>query len=154
MPAADTAGVLAPPPLIFAAALGAGWLLGLAVPCRILPAVLAPWAGGVPIVAALVLAGAALREMRRAGTAVDPYKPTTALIRSGPFAFSRNPLYLALVALSLGLTLFANTVWCALLLIPALVVLWWGVVAREEAYLERRFGEDYRLYCAHTRRWL
>ena len=154
MSAPDTAGVLAPPPLIFAAALGVGWLLDRAMPLPILPASLAPWAGGVLMVAALAVAVPALWEMRRAGTAVDPYKPTTSLIRSGPFARSRNPLYVALVVLSLGLALLVNVLWCAMLVIPATVVLRYGVVAREEAYLERRFGGDYRLYCATTRRWL
>ena len=153
MPAQDTPGVLAPPPLIFALALILGWLLGRAVPLPFLPAAIAPWAGGGLIVAALVLAGAALREMRRARTAVDPYTPSTALVRTGPFARSRNPIYVALFLLSLGLALLINGPWCALLLVPALLVLRRFVIAREESYLHRRFGDDYRRYCAATPRW-
>jgi protein-S-isoprenylcysteine O-methyltransferase Ste14 len=149
----DTAGVLAPPPAIFATAFVAGWLLGRVLPWPILPAAIAFWAGFVPGIAALAIAVAAWREMRRARTAVSPYTPSTALVRTGPFAYSRNPLYVALILLSLGLSLLVNTLWCVLLL-PAMVVLRRGVIAREEAYLQRCFGEDYRLYCATTRRWL
>ena len=150
----DTAGVVAPPPLIFAAALVAGWLLNRAVPLPLLPGAAAPWVGGALVLAALALAAASLREMRRARTAVDPFKPSTALVRSGPFGRSRNPIYVALVLLSFGVALAVNAAWCALLLLPALAVLRRGVVAREEAYLQRRFGEEYRQYCATTPRWL
>lgn len=154
MSAKDTPGVLAPPPLIFATALVLGWLLDLMVPLAILPAALAGWAGGVLVVAALVIAAAAIREMRRARTAVDPYTPSTALVRTGPFTRSRNPIYVALILLSLGLALLANVLWCALLLLPAVIVLRRFVIAREEAYLEARFGDDYRSYRAATPRWL
>ena len=154
MSSQDTPGILAPPPLIFAAALVLGSLLNHVVPQAILPVALARWSGLVLIVAALVIAGAAVREMRRARTAVDPYTPSTALVRGGPFARSRNPIYVALILLSLGVALLANALWCALLLLPAVVVLRRFVIAREEAYLERRFGDEYRRYCAGTPRWL
>jgi protein-S-isoprenylcysteine O-methyltransferase Ste14 len=151
---ADTPGVVAPPPLIFATPLVLGWLLDRVVPVRMLPAAIASWAGGVLMLAALVVGVAALWEMRRAGTAVNPGKPATSLVGTGPFAYSRNPLYGALFLLSLGLSLSANALWCVLLLVPAMVVLRRGVIAREEAYLQRRFGDDYRRYCAAVRRWL
>ncbi len=154
MSSQDTPGVLAPPPLIFATALVAGWLLDRVVPQPVLPGAIARWAGALLVVGALAIAAAALREMRRARTAVDPYTPTTALVRTGPFARSRNPIYVALIVLSLGLALLANALWCALLVVPAVIVLRGFVIAREEAYLERRFGEDYRSYCAATPRWL
>ncbi len=150
----DTPGVLAPPPLIFAAALVLGALLDRVVRLPILPPGLAVWVGAVLVAAALVLAAASVREMRRARTAVDPYKPSAALVRTGPFARSRNPIYVALFLLSLGVALLANALWCVVLLVPAVIVLRRFVVAREEAYLERRFGEEYRSYCAATRRWL
>ena len=154
MAAPDTAGVVAPPPLIFATAFVVGWLLGHVFPWPLLPADTAFRVAFVPGLASLALAVAAFREMRRARTAVSPYAPTTTLVRTGPFALSRNPLYVALILLSLGLALMVDTVWCVLMLLPAVVVLRRGVVAREEAYLQRCFGEDYRLYCATTRRWL
>jgi protein-S-isoprenylcysteine O-methyltransferase Ste14 len=154
MPTEDTPGVLAPPPLIFATALALGWLLQRLVPQPLLPGVVAPWVGGVLVVAALGIAGAAVWEMRRARTAVDPYSPSTALVRSGPFARSRNPIYVALILLSLGVAALVNALWSALLLLPAVAVLRRFVIAREEAYLERRFGEEYRTYRDATPRWL
>lgn len=154
MSSQDTPGILAPPPLIFATPLVLGSLLDHVVPLAILPGALARWSGFVLMVAALVIAAAAMREMRRARTAVDPYTPSTALVRSGPFARSRNPIYVALILLSLGVALLANVLWCALLVLPAVVVLRRFVIAREEAYLERRFGDEYRSYCADTPRWL
>jgi protein-S-isoprenylcysteine O-methyltransferase Ste14 len=150
----DNARVVVPPPLLFVAAFALGWLLNRAIPLPVLPAaparVLAPLFG----LAALVIAAAAWRELRRAGTPVNPYKPTATLVRSGPFAYSRNPLYLSLILLSLGLALALNAAWCVAALVPVVVVLQRGVIAREEAYLLRRFGDAYRSYCAATRRWL
>jgi protein-S-isoprenylcysteine O-methyltransferase Ste14 len=154
MSSEDTPGVLAPPPLIFAAALVVGWLIDRVLPFPILPAGVARWAGAVLAFAALAIAAAAIREMRRVRTAVDPYTPSASLVRTGPFARSRNPIYVALFLLSLGLALLANALWCVLLLLPAVLVLRRFVVAREEAYLERRFGDEYRRYFAITRRWL
>ncbi|CAH2599731.1 Isoprenylcysteine carboxylmethyltransferase family protein [Rhodovastum atsumiense] len=151
---ADTAGVIAPPPLIMAAALLGGWLLGLVLPVPSLPRPLAGWIGSGAILLAFALAGAAVLTMRRAGTHVDPYHPSTALVRSGPFAVSRNPIYLALILLSLGIAVLLDLAWGVLLLIPAVLVLRFGVIAREEAYLERIFGDAYRDYRSAVRRWI
>lgn len=156
MSSQDTPGVLAPPPLIFAAALLVGWLLQHMFPLPLLPPGIAivDRLGGLLIIAALVVATTALWEMRRARTAVDPYKPSTALVRTGPFARSRNPIYVALILISVGVSLLANALWCMVMVVPAVIVLRIFVVAREEAYLERRFGDEFRRYCATTRRWL
>jgi len=150
----ETAGVVAPPPLIFGAALVTGWLLNWVVPAPVAPAAFARGAGGLLAVMALGVAVSAFQEMNRAATTVNPYSPTTSLVRRGVFAYSRNPLYLSLIALSLGLALLTNALWCVVALVPAVAVLRLGVISREEAYLERRFGEQYRRYCAATRRWL
>jgi protein-S-isoprenylcysteine O-methyltransferase Ste14 len=140
--------------VIVGTALALGWLLGRLVPLP-LPAVpWAPWLGGALVVAAFCLAGAALRHLWRAGTAVDPYRPTRALVCTGPYALSRNPLYVALLALALGVALLLAQPWCVLALLPAQMLLRFGVVAREEAYLHRRFGAAYARYVATTRRWL
>lgn len=92
--------------------------------------------------------------MRRAGTNISPSRPATALVVGGPFRFSRNPLYVALTSLFLGLTLIFNTAWGLLLSIPVLIVMHYGVILREERYLEAKFGESYRDYRASVRRWL
>ena len=82
--------------------------------------------------------------MQAAGTNVNPALPTTAIVASGPFRFSRNPLYLALTLLYLGLTLAFNTWWGIVVLVPVLIIMHRGVVLREERYLDQKFGETYR----------
>jgi protein-S-isoprenylcysteine O-methyltransferase Ste14 len=92
--------------------------------------------------------------MRRAGTNIRPDQPTLALVTDGAFRFSRNPLYLAAAGLYVGVALLVHALWPLVLLIPMLAVLQWGVVAREERYLEAKFGDAYRAYKARVRRWL
>jgi protein-S-isoprenylcysteine O-methyltransferase Ste14 len=92
--------------------------------------------------------------MQVAGTNIDPTLPTTAVVASGPFHFSRNPLYVALTLVYLGLTLLANTQWGLVMLVPLLFVMHRGVVLREERYLEQKFGETYRAYRRKVRRYL
>jgi protein-S-isoprenylcysteine O-methyltransferase Ste14 len=85
---------------------------------------------------------------------VRPDQPTLAIVTDGPFRYSRNPLYLATTGLYLAIALLVDTVWPLVLLVPMLVVLDWGVVRREERYLEAIFGETYRVYRTQVRRWL
>lgn len=150
----DNPGVIAPPPLIYGAALILGLLLH-----RIFPAVLLPFpwnlAFGLPLMAmSALLAWSAFRAMRLAGTNVDPAKPATALVVDGPFRFTRNPLYLSLTLQYAGLTFVLNAVWVLALLPVVLAVIRYGVIAREERYLEGKFGEEYRRYKATVRRWV
>jgi protein-S-isoprenylcysteine O-methyltransferase Ste14 len=81
-------------------------------------------------------------------------KPTTALVTEGPFRYSRNPIYLALTLLYVGVALLINALWILLLIVPVLLVIRYGVIAREEAYLTRKFGDTYRQYTARVQRWL
>ena len=92
--------------------------------------------------------------MKRAGTNVRPDQPSLAIVTDGPFRFSRNPMYLATTGLYLGTTLLVNTPWPLVLLPPMLLILHWGVVRREERYLEAKFGEPYRAYKSRVRRWV
>ena len=81
-------------------------------------------------------------------------EPTTAIVVHGPYRFTRNPMYVSLVGLYAGVTLFVNSAW-PLILLPAVVLLVQRqVIAREEAYLEAKFGEEYRAYKARVRRWI
>jgi protein-S-isoprenylcysteine O-methyltransferase Ste14 len=96
----------------------------------------------------------AVRAFRNAGTNVETPKPATTLVTSGIYARSRNPMYVALALLFAGTAVLADSGWLALLLLPFLGVLRVGVIAREERYLERKFGEPYRAYRARVRRWL
>jgi protein-S-isoprenylcysteine O-methyltransferase Ste14 len=150
----DTAQVIVLPPLVYGAAFILGVLLHLVFPLHILPDILARGIGVVCVLVSLPLAMAALRVLSRAHTPVDPMKPTTALVTEGPFRYSRNPSYVALTLLYVGVALLINALWILLLVVPALVVLRYGVIAREEAYLTRKFGEAYRQYTTQVRRWL
>ena len=145
----DRPGVIAPPPLIFAAVFFAGWLLRSLLPMRafLVPAILF----AIPSFAIAVWA---LVVMGRAKTNVDPYRPTTALVTSGPFAYTRNPIYLAMTMAFISASLWSGCLVALCLLPVALVVLEAGVIRREERYLEKKFGEDYRAYCRGVRRWI
>jgi protein-S-isoprenylcysteine O-methyltransferase Ste14 len=145
--------VIAPPPLIYGIPLLIGLVLQHFRPLAFLPP---PWAHLLgPICVALGLVGLpALVAFRRAGTHPEPWRPVTALVVSGPYRLTRNPMYLGFTLLYLGVSLWVNSAW-PLFALP--LVLWTvhrGVVLREEAYMEHRFGEAYRAYRARVRRWL
>jgi protein-S-isoprenylcysteine O-methyltransferase Ste14 len=131
-----------------------GLLLHLVFPLHILPTTLARGIGVVCVLVSLPLALATLRVLSRTHTPVDPMKPTTALVTEGPFRYSRNPIYVALTLLYVGVALLINALWILLLVVPAVLVFRYGVIAREEAYLTRKFGDAYRQYTAQVRRWL
>ena len=116
---------------------------------------------GGPLWAALALSilGVAIvvlaaRTLRAAGTNVDPLRPTTAIVTAGPYRFSRNPIYVGLTLLYLGLASAFNTWWAVIVLVPILAIMHLGVVRREERYLEQKFGEPYREYRSRVRRYL
>jgi protein-S-isoprenylcysteine O-methyltransferase Ste14 len=151
--ARDVPGIVAPPPLLYLGAfllgLGAEWLR----PLPIVPPRLAHVIGGGLLVLG-VIGFAGIWAFRRAGTTPNPYRPTTALVVAGPYRLTRNPMYLGFTLMYLGVTFWVNTLWPLLLLPIVLIVMQRGVIAREEAYLERRFGDEYRRYKARVRRWL
>jgi protein-S-isoprenylcysteine O-methyltransferase Ste14 len=150
----DTAQVIVLPPLVYGAACVMGLLLHLVLPLHLLPTTLARGIGVVCVLVSLPLAIATFRALSRAHTPVDPMKPTTALVTAGPFRYSRNPIYVALTLLYLGVAFLVNTLWILLLVVPVLVVIRYGVIAREEAYLTRKFGDAYHQYTTQVRRWL
>lgn len=150
----DVAGVIAPPPLIVGGCLLLGGLIHLLVPVGITTVTFGRTAGIVLLGLALPLASIAIRSMIRAKTHFDPYKPSTALLTGGIYRFTRNPMYVALLMLASGIALLCDSAWMLGSLLPAALVLRFGVIAREERYLERKFGEEYRRYLARVRRWL
>jgi protein-S-isoprenylcysteine O-methyltransferase Ste14 len=152
--APDQANVIALPPLIYAAAFGVGWLIHLAFPVPVLSGELARKTGVLLVLASFPIAIWALRTLTHAHTTFDTMKPTTAIVTKGPFRYSRNPLYVSLTLLYLGVMLLINALWILVLVVPLLVVIQRGVIAREEAYLERKFGADYLRYKARVRRWV
>jgi protein-S-isoprenylcysteine O-methyltransferase Ste14 len=106
------------------------------------------------IAAWALLALSAIGLFRQAGTSLLPHRPAARLVVTGPYRYSRNPMYLALTALYLGVTLLANSIWILLLLPIVLALLQITVIRREERYLESAFGPAYREYRARVRRWL
>jgi protein-S-isoprenylcysteine O-methyltransferase Ste14 len=152
-----TAGVIARPPLLFLAAL----LLGLASD-RLLPLPFAVPGGNLVrwtvasslIVIGLGLAAAGIRNFSRSATPVPTNEPTRALVTTGIHGWTRNPIYLGLFLVYGGIGIAAHSPWILVLTLPLAITIRYGVVAREEAYLERRFRDAYRDYKAHVRRWL
>jgi protein-S-isoprenylcysteine O-methyltransferase Ste14 len=142
------------PPLLFGSALVLGLFLHWIRPVHPLPALAARVVGVILLVASGLLLRAGEVAMKRAGTNIRPDQPTLAIVSDGPFRFTRNPLYLGLTGLYVAIALLADALWPLLLLVPVLAVLRWGVIAREEAYLEAKFGEAYRAYRSRVRRWL
>ena len=150
----DNANVVVLPPVIFVVALLLGLPIDFVVPTQVLPRTPALWLGAVLILISIPIVVSAMRELDKAKTAIDVRKPTTALVRTGAFQFSRNPVYLAMVMLYLGIASLINSLWICLLVVPAVTILHLGVIRREEGYLEQKFGEDYRRYKAQIHRWL
>ena len=110
---------------------------------------------GVPLVAvAIALFSYSVAKFRAAGTPVPARKPTTVIVRTGPYRFSRNPIYLAFSVFQLGIAIWVNSVWLLATLVGAVTLIHYVVIRREEQYLERKFGAQYLDYKASVRRWL
>ncbi|HEV2092192.1 MAG TPA: isoprenylcysteine carboxylmethyltransferase family protein [Rubrobacter sp.] len=150
----DNPGVIAPPPLIYAVALGAGLLVNRVRRTPFLPSALSKMLGWPLVVGGLSLGLWGYREMRRAGTNVDPYHPTTAIVEAGPYRYTRNPLYVGMALIYAGISARANALPAALLLPGVLHLVDRGVIEREERYLEGKFGEEYVRYKGRVRRWI
>jgi protein-S-isoprenylcysteine O-methyltransferase Ste14 len=150
----DTSGVRVPPPLYYIAGFGVGVALELAFPTDW------PSTGvriAVTVLAALawfVLDGAAMGVFRRAGTSMVPMNPSTALVTSGPYRLTRNPMYLGMAFLYVAFAFAFGVIWALATLPAVLVIVDRLVIAREEPYLERTFGEPYRDYKSRVRRWV
>lgn len=150
----DNPGVIAPPPLIYAAALAAGLLFNRRYRIPFLPRQLSRTLGWPLVIGGLMVGLLGSREMRRAETNMDPYKPTTAIVTEGPYRFTRNPLYLSMILIYGGIAALANALSPVLLLPIVQHLMRRGVIEREERYLERKFGDEYLQYKARTPRWI
>lgn len=152
-----TAGVITRPPFLYLACLILGLVLDhvLPLPFALPQTVLVRWtAGGGLIVLGVAIAAAGIRNFSRAATPVPSSQPVRALVTTGIHGWSRNPIYVGMSLLYAGIGLAACSPWVLILTLPLAITMRYGVVAREEAYLERRFGDAYRDYKARVRRWL
>ena len=147
-------GLKFPPPLLVLVLIGAGYLADSWLPLPITQSIDLRLIGLLLVIASLLLALLALFYFLRAKTQVEPWQPTTVILQSGIFAYSRNPIYLAFCIATLGSGLMLNS-WWIIGITPVLVYLLQRlVINREESYLEQKFGEDYLSYKRRVRRWL
>jgi protein-S-isoprenylcysteine O-methyltransferase Ste14 len=142
------------PPLLYLISLVSGTAIQLATPLPFLPARFAAPLGVPLVVVAVALFAYAVTTFRSAGTPVPARKPTTVIVRTGPYRFSRNPIYLAFSLFQFGVAIWVNSVWLLATLVGAVALVHYVVIRREEQYLERRFGTQYLDYKARVRRWL
>jgi len=149
----DTPGVIAPPLIIFAGALGAAFLFDLLIPMKV-PMISLEIPGYVLLGIGALIVFWAFIAMRRAGTTANPNKKSLALVTGGPFRFSRNPAYLGMTLFYFGLAMVLNSLWPVVLYPLLLIVMLFGVIFREERYLLLRFGTKYLKYKVAVRRWL
>lgn len=154
----ETAGAVVRPPALFLAALLLGFGLDYLLPLPFPGVGSAYWLsaviGGLLILIGIATFAAAIRNFSSAGTPVPGTMPTRTLVTSGIHGWSRNPIYVGMFLIYFGIGIAALSPWILILTVPIAIIMRYGVVAREEAYLERRFGDPYRNYKAHVRRWL
>ena len=150
----DHPGIKIPPPLFYVLGLGLGAWLDHIVPLFHYPERPARIVAFICAVLWLAFAGNAMGLFRRANTSILPIRPANALVVTGIFRLTRNPMYVSLVFLYLAVALWFGLAWPLLLLPFVIAVLQFYVIKREERYLERRFGQSYRDYQARVRRWL
>ena len=150
----DHAGVAFHPPLLLGLALILGFLLRWIVPLSFLPNGFATALGSVVVAVAFGFFLWAVFTLVSGGASIPTSEPTDAIVIRGPFRFSRNPIYLAMVLLQVGVGIWTDSLWFIVFAFVLAVLLWWGVISREERYLERKFGNEYLLYKNKVRRWI
>ena len=146
--------VKVPPPLIFFVFILLAWWLNDLAPFRLKASETMISLGWLLCLASFLLACTSVYQFFKARTHIEPWKPADALIVSGVFRFSRNPIYLAFVLFTVGLGLVMNNLWIVSSIAPSIAVLHGLVITREERYLRARFGQGYEDYCNKVRRWL
>ena len=152
-----TVRVVVRPPFLFVGCLLLGLVLDYMLPLPLaLPdtALVPRVAGSVSILVGVAIFAAGIRNFFRAATPVPGTRPVRTLVTTGIHGWSRNPIYIGMFLLYGGIGLAARSPWILILTVPIAIIMRYGVVGREEDYLERRFGNAYRSYKARVRRWL
>jgi protein-S-isoprenylcysteine O-methyltransferase Ste14 len=142
------------PPLVYLGSIGLGLLAHFAWPVELLPASLSVPIGVMVVLVAGALFVSATRTFHKADTPVPGNRPTAAIVRTGPYRFSRNPVYLAFTLFQVGLAAWVNSLGLLLTLLPTLALMTLVVIPREERYLEARFPSEYLPYKRAVRRWV
>jgi protein-S-isoprenylcysteine O-methyltransferase Ste14 len=151
----DNSGAAVRPPIAWSLTAIAGFALDWLYPLPFLPAAVpAGWLGGIVFLAGLALLIWGATTFRRSGTEVRTSQPSTRIVATGPYRYTRNPIYIGMFLGLGGLAVGFNSLWLLILLVPFYLVIRYGVVAREEGYLELKFGDVYRAYKARVRRWM
>jgi len=150
----DHAGVWFPPPFWYALAVLGGLLLDRRWPLPIAGGRLITVIGAVCVLGWVALAFDSIERFRRSKTTIVPIRPAEALVLSGSYRYTRNPMYVSLALLTIACGLLLATWWPVVLLLPTLVIVQLFVILPEERYLRRRFGPAYEAYTRRVRRWL
>jgi len=142
------------PPIVYLISIVLGLLVHFFLPIQILPA---PFSAPIGVLLVLLAAGlfiSAVRTLRNADTPIPGNRPTTIIVRAGPYGFSRNPIYLAFTLFQIGVATWCNSLGVLVMVLPALALMVLVVVPREERYLQAHFPSDYLAYKREVRRWL
>jgi len=142
------------PPLLYLGTLIIGYLLNRVIRLPVLPGDTARIVGVAAFLSGFLIGIPAFIQMRRLRTTPNPYKATTAIVNTGPFRFTRNPIYLSFFVHYTGIAIYANSAWCIFLLPVLFEVITEFVVIPEENYLEQKFGAPYSEYLKRVRRWI
>jgi protein-S-isoprenylcysteine O-methyltransferase Ste14 len=150
----ETLRIRAQPPIIFFGAIIIGILLNHWIPAKWSPKLVQLFAGIPLTLFSMFLASITFREFITHGVSVDHKKPTRMIIATGPFRFTRNPLYVSGILLVVGVGVLLNNLWIIGLLVPSVFLVMYGAILQEERYLTNKFGEEYLKYKSSVRRWL
>jgi protein-S-isoprenylcysteine O-methyltransferase Ste14 len=142
------------PPLVYLAGVVIGILINIWIPTKIVPSLLAWTLGGILIVCGAVLTGSAILKFKDLGTTVRPDRAASTLVVVGPYKMTRNPMYLGLALVYVGIAIADQSVWALILLPIVLTIVQRRAIEPEEAFLERRFGANYIRYKENVRRWI
>ena len=155
VPASEGANLgVARPPLIYLCSILMGVALDFVFSLPFVPRSIGAPLGIAIVLVAVALFSFSLQQLRAAGTPVRGNRPTTIIVRGGPYHFSRNPIYLSFSLLQLGIAMSVNSLWVLVTLAPAVILMSCVVIPREERYLERKFGAEYLAYKSSVRRWI
>ncbi|MFV2032185.1 MAG: isoprenylcysteine carboxylmethyltransferase family protein [Gammaproteobacteria bacterium] len=147
-------GVKFPPPLITLVVILVAYGLHILSPLTITRSPVVGLFGYALVAISLLIVIIGVWSFSRAKTSIEPWKPDSAIIQHGIFSCSRNPIYLAFCVATIGAGLVVNSWWVVLSVVPLAMILYYFVIRREEAYLRKKFGEEYLAYQNKVRRWL